>query len=87
MRDSDHVRGMCDYVCVGEGGRIPVGLEFGIPMGPEFGIPMGLEFGISYGRGGPMGSEFGISYFPIILEKSLNLLIFDVYTVKNAKTK
>ena len=32
-----------------------------------------------------MGSGFGISYFPIILEKSSNLLIIDVYTVKNVK--
>ena len=36
-------------------------------------------------RGVPVGSGFGISYFPIILEKSSNLLIIDVYTVKNVK--
>ena len=42
--------------------------------------------GIAIMSGGvPVGSGFGISYFPIILEKYINLLIIDVYTVKNAK--
>ena len=49
------------------------------------GVPVGSGFGISWGRGVPVGSGFGISYFPIILEKSSNLLIIDVYTVKNVK--
>ena len=86
MRDSDPVRGMCDhmYVCGRGGGGFPWVRDSGFP-GEERGVPVGSGFGISWGEGVPVGSGFGISDFPIILEKSLNLLIFDVYTVKKCE--
>ena len=40
VRDSDPVRGMYDYVCVG----IPVGLEFRIPADSQFGISSDRDF-------------------------------------------
>ena len=57
------------------------------PIGGEYGILSPAPWcGIAILSGGvPVGSGFGISYFPIILEKSSNLLIIDVYTVKNVK--